>query len=165
MRILVISDTHIPVTADNLPSLIEKEARNSDCCLHCGDFVNYSVFKTLNEWTKTYGVCGNMDDVSIKKSMPDKLILKFEEITLALTHGEGHPNKIIDFLNKKFSQEIQDIDIFVFGHSHSATNTKINGKIYFNPGSLTDKIFALYNSYGILEISKKSIKRRIVKIA
>lgn len=164
MRILVISDTHIPVTADNLPSIIEEEAKNSDCCLHCGDFIDYSVFKTLSGWTKTYGVYGNMDDVFVKKNLPDKLILKFEGITLALAHGEGHPDKIIDFLNKKFLQEMQYIDIFVFGHSHSVVNLKINGKIYFNPGSLTDKVFALYNSYGILEISKKNIKRRIIKI-
>jgi len=37
-------------------------------------------------------------------------------------------------------------------------------KIYFNPGSPTDTIFAPYQSYGILEINGKEIKRSIVKI-
>ena len=40
----------------------------------------------------------------------------------------------------------------------------IDGKIYFNPGSPTDRVFAPYNSYGIIEIKDGKLKRRIVKI-
>jgi len=164
MKILVVSDTHIPIAADSLPTEIEKEAKNSDCCLHCGDFVDYSVFKTLNRWTKTYGVQGNMDNLTVRKNLPAKLIIKFEDITLGLTHGCGNPNNLIDYINKEFSEEFITIDIFVFGHSHLPFDKEINGKIYFNPGSLTDKVFTPYNSYGILNIKKNKIKRSIVKI-
>ena len=164
MRILVLSDTHIPVTAPNLPDIIEKEAQASDYCLHCGDYIIYSVYKTLSQWTKIHGVFGNMDGEAIKTKLPEKQILKFGGITLALTHGGGHPKKILEYVNKEFVCETKNVDIFVFGHSHIPLNEEIGGKIYFNPGSPTDTMFTPYRSYGILEINGKEIKRRIVKI-
>lgn len=164
MRVLVISDTHIPIAANKLPSIIEEEAKLSDCCLHGGDFVIYPVFKTLNTWTKVYGVYGNMDDSMVREKLPAKQIIKLEEITLGLIHGGGHPSNLIDYINKEFSKEFKDIDIFVFGHSHCPLDKVIDGKIYFNSGSPTDRTFAPYCSYGILEIEGKEIKRRIVRI-
>lgn len=164
MRILLLSDTHIPVTALGLPDIIEKEARQSDCCLHCGDYIIYQVYETISQWTKIYGVYGNMDGETIKIKLPEKRILKFEGITLALTHGGGHPKKILEYVNKEFAQEYNDIDIFAFGHSHMPINKEINGKIYFNPGSPTDTMFTPYRSYGILEINGRNVRGRIVKI-
>jgi hypothetical protein len=164
MRILVLSDTHIPATATKLPGIVEKEAGASDCCLHCGDYIVYSVYETLSRLTKIYGVCGNMDGTTIKTKLPEKQILKFEDVTLALTHGGGHPQKILEYIDREFAEESGNVDIFVFGHSHAPLNQKINGKIYFNPGSPTDTLFTPYRSYGILEIKGKEIKGRIVKI-
>ncbi|MCF7907680.1 MAG: metallophosphoesterase [Candidatus Omnitrophica bacterium] len=163
-RILVLSDTHIPTAADNLSAVIAKEAKKSDCCLHAGDFVSYSVFEALSSFKKTYGVYGNMDQERIKIELPEQQILKFEDVTLSLTHGAGHPANLIGYLQNKFSEKIDEIDIFVFGHSHCATDEEIDKKIYFNPGSPTDKVFACYRSYGILEINGSEIKRRIIKI-
>ena len=54
-----------------------------------------------------------------------------------------------------FSQEMEKIDLFVFGHSHRAFDEERDGKIYFNPGSCTDKVFTPQCSYGILEIEGK----------
>ena len=39
-----------------------------------------------------------------------------------------------------------------------------DGVLFFNPGSPTDKVFAAYNSYGILEINDKKVEGKIVKI-
>ncbi|MCK4519952.1 MAG: metallophosphoesterase [Candidatus Omnitrophica bacterium] len=164
MRILVISDTHIPTTAATLPAIIKKEAKASDCCLHCGDFITYPVYCALSQWVKVYGVHGNMDEKTLAGKLPEKQILKFSGITFALTHGGGHPKKILTYVQKEFAQEIKDIDVFVFGHSHNPLNEEIDGKIYFNPGSPTDTVFAPYRSYGIFEIEKGKLKRRIVKI-
>ncbi len=164
MKILVISDTHIPIIADNLPSIIEHEAKNCDYCIHCGDFIAYSVFEKLKSWTKIHAVHGNMDEKITKKNLPEIKILKLESITLGITHGGGNPKNIIANVNNKFINNFQEIDIFLFGHSHLPLNDEINGKIYFNPGSPTDTIFAPYKSYGIIEINGKKIKRRLIKI-
>jgi len=164
MRILVISDTHIPSQTRSLPDIIKEEARKSDCCLHCGDFTAASVHKTLCSWTKTYGVYGNMDDDLLKKELPPKQILRFEQVCLGLVHGGGHPRNIITYVQKQFVEQTATIDIFVFGHSHCATNEEYEGKIYFNPGSPTDTIFAVSRSYGILTIERNKIERRIVPL-
>ncbi len=164
MRILVISDTHIPVCAHKLPSIIEEEAKRSDCCLHAGDFITLDTLETLNSWTKTYGVHGNMDDAAIVEELPLKQVLKFDDITLGLIHGRGTPNNLLNYIQSEFYQEFDDVDIFVFGHSHHSLNKEIEGKIYFNPGSPTDQIFTPYRSYGILDINGKDIKREVITI-
>ncbi|HTZ11350.1 MAG TPA: metallophosphoesterase family protein, partial [Candidatus Margulisiibacteriota bacterium] len=55
-------------------------------------------------------------------------------------------------------------DVIIFGHSHSPLNEKIGNTLYFNPGSATDKIFAPYNSYGVIEVNESGIKAKIVRI-
>jgi uncharacterized protein len=165
MRILVISDTHIPIVAKDLPGIIEEEARNCDCCLHAGDFIGYEVYEQLSSWTKTFGVQGNMDDVSIQKKLPEKQVLEFEGVRIGLIHGRGSPSGLIEYIDREFSKEKLIPDIYVFGHSHCALDKEIDGKQYFNPGSATDTIFAQARTYGVLEIAKHKItKRRIVTI-
>jgi uncharacterized protein len=154
----------VPSQVKELPSIIKEEAEKSDCCLHCGDFTSFTIFKKLSQWTKTYGVCGNMDDMAIRKNLPLKQILKLEEVTIALTHGSGHPQNLIYRINNEFSNKMSAIDMLIFGHSHCALNEERCGKIYLNPGSPTDTIFAAKRSYGILNIQGKKIEREIITI-
>tara|TARA_B100000315_G_scaffold250980_1_gene284845 strand:+ start:3840 stop:4337 length:498 start_codon:yes stop_codon:yes gene_type:complete len=164
MRILVISDTHIPEQYRRLEPIIEEEAKKSDYCLHCGDFTNYSLYETLSKWTKVYGVAGNMDSADIQKELPKKQLLNLENLKIGLTHGSGQPQGLIKYLQHEFASELKNLDIIVFGHAHNPTNEEINGVIYFNPGSCTDTIFAAKRTYGILETTDSGLKRRIVEI-
>jgi putative phosphoesterase len=164
MKILVISDTHIPITTADLPPQITEAAKKADLCLHAGDFVDYDVFQKLSRLIKIYGVCGNMDDEKVRNELPSQKLLTVEDVTIALTHGGGAPDQLIYYVNDVFANSFAKIDLFIFGHSHRPIDTVIEGKIYFNPGSPTEKIFSPYNSYGELEISGKNIKRKLVKI-
>lgn len=164
MRILVISDTHIPTQVKTLPEIIKEEAIKCDCCLHCGDFTSISVYKTLCSWVNTYAVCGNMDDDALRRELPPKRILRFNGIVFGLIHGGGHPDNLISYVQNQFLKEADAIDIFVFGHSHRALDEEREGKIYFNPGSPTDTMFTATRSYGILTVDQKKLKRRIVQI-
>ncbi len=164
MKILVISDTHIQTIKGNFPSKLLEELKSSDACIHAGDFVEYSVFKELSSITKVYGVWGNMDSTGVRKNLPQKQIIRIGNIKIALTHGEGAPHSLITLIKDIFKDEFSEIDIFIFGHSHYPLNKIIDKKVYFNPGSPTDKIFTPYNSYGVIEIIGNVLKRRIVKI-
>jgi putative phosphoesterase len=68
----------------------------------------------------------------------------------------------VDILKSEFSQEKPDI--IIFGHSHVPKNEYIDGTLFFNPGSVTDTVYAPYRSYGIIEIDKGEIKAEIYKI-
>ena len=164
MKILVLSDTHIPVAAKDLPEKVLKEAKKSDCCLHAGDFIEYPFYETLKGLIKTYAVYGNMDSQELKSKLPEKQLIELEGIKIGLIHGASHPANLLKYIEAEFMPQMDEIDIFVFGHSHCATDKEYGGKIYFNPGSPTDRAFAPYRSYGILEIEGASIKRMLVKI-
>lgn len=164
MRILVLSDTHIPIAADALPAIIDEEARRADCCLHAGDLITYEVYEHLAKLVETHAVCGNMDDQPVIDKLPNKKIIKLEDVTIGLTHGRGAPDAVIPNVDKIFAHEYASIDMFVFGHSHIPTNEVINGKIYFNPGSPTDTMFAAKRTYGIIEIRGKKIIRKVVTL-
>jgi len=164
MRVLVISDTHVPAVAKELPLIIQEEAKKSDCCLHAGDFIVASILQDLSRLTKTYAVQGNMDSFDLKKDLPEKAVIELGDVKIGLIHGRGSPATLMDYIKKEFKQQSSELDMIVFGHTHYPLDKEIDGKIYFNPGSSTDRVFAPYPSYGILEIDGKNIKRRIVKI-
>lgn len=164
MRILVISDTHIPNNALKLPDEVLKEAKDCDLCIHAGDFIEKSVLKDLSKSTKVVGVCGNMDDKNINFEFPAKQILEIEDVKIGLAHGRGSAQNIIFAIQDIFVDEFSEIDMFIYGHSHLAHNEIFNGKIYFNPGSPTDRVFAPYRSYGIIIIKDGTIDRRIIKL-
>lgn len=159
----MISDTHI-TTENSFPDLLKLESKKYDCCLHAGDFTDTKTYSEISRLIKTYAVCGNMDTFELRKKLPQKQIIKLENVHIALIHGRGGLQETMEYVNEQFLEEKDKIDIFIFGHTHVPLDKEIDGKIYFNPGSLTDTIFAPYRSYGILEITGTGIKRRIVKI-
>ncbi|MFC1514343.1 metallophosphoesterase family protein [Candidatus Omnitrophota bacterium] len=161
MRIMVISDTHIPVAAEGLPPEVIAELKKSDMCLHAGDLIESRVMDEISRYTTFKGVQGNMDSKQVLKALPERLVIEVEGVTIGLTHGSGSPFDILSRVKKTFTE---DIDIYVFGHTHTAYDKTHKGKIFFNPGSLTDKFFAKANSYGILEIKGTKISRKIITI-
>jgi putative phosphoesterase len=164
MKILILSDTHIPAMAKSLPPQVIAEAKEAQMCLHAGDFIAYSVFEELSSYVTTIGVCGNMDQDEIKQNLAQKEIIEVEDIRIGLFHGRGAPQGLMPLLRNEFKKEWDSIHVFVFGHSHQAEERKINGKVFFNPGSPVDSMFAVYKSYGIMEIDKGKISTKIIKI-
>lgn len=163
MRIGVISDTHIPERAKEIPKKIMDDFKNADLILHAGDITDEKVLDTLRGICKNVrAVWGNMDPAELRKKLPEKDIIAAGGINIGLAHGSGNPLKLIDLLEEVFKGE--RLDIIVFGHAHYPVNKKINNTLYFNPGSATDKIFSPFNSYGILEIEDKEIKADIIRI-
>lgn len=161
MRIGVISDTHIPKMAKDIPKAVYNEFKNVDLILHAGDFVEADFLKKLKDFKKTIGVYGNLDSSEVTNILKAKEIIEVGGFRIGLIHGWGAPEGLTERIRTEFKDE--KIDCIVFGHSHSPFNETKNGILFFNPGSPTDKIFAPYNSYGSLEITDK-IVGKIVKL-
>lgn len=163
MRIIVISDTHIPQTAKDIPQKIYDEIKNADLILHAGDITSlefYNKLKALGVAVKA--VRGNMDlDTQFKENIPEKELLKISKFKIGLTHGWGSPSGLLAVVEAEFKKDKPDV--IVFGHSHQPLNLNRNGILFFNPGSPTDKIFSSVNTYGVINVNDK-ITGEIVEI-
>ncbi len=162
MKIGVISDTHIPDKTGDIPKKVLDEFKGVDMVIHAGDFVDLSVLEKLkNICGNVKAVWGNMDYAQVKEELSEKQLLDIGKYKIGLMHGYGAPDKLIGILSSVFKDK--GVDLIIFGHSHAPVNEKRGEILFFNPGSPTDKVFASYNSFGIIEINDK-IEARIVKI-
>ena len=162
MKIGVISDTHIRDKAKNIPQKILDEFKGVDMIIHAGDLVDLSVLDKLKDiCPNVKAVWGNMDPEEVRKKLPEKEILQVGNCRIGVMHGYGAPNHLVELLSSVFKDD--NVNLIIFGHSHAGLNEKKGNILFFNPGSPLDKIFAPYNSYGIIEINDK-IKARIIRI-
>jgi len=161
LKIGVISDTHASGIQE-LPGKLLEVLKQVDLILHAGDIVRVEVLEELKKiGPELRAVYGNMDPFKVRETLKDTEIIEEGNIRIGLTHGLGTPHNLIETVKKKFKNE--ELDAIVYGHSHHPYNKVHQGILYFNPGSPTDKIFAPYNSYGILEVSK-TVTGKIIKI-
>lgn len=158
MKIGVISDTHVVKNTD-LPEKLMVALKSCDLILHAGDLIELPV---MEGFKKIEAVYGNMDSPVVKSALPEKKILEIEGKKICLAHGSGEPHHLAERLKEEFSSE--DPDIIVFGHTHRPMNEYKDGILFFNPGSVTDTVFAPYQSYGIIEIKEGEISAEIHKL-
>ena len=161
MKIGVISDTHIPVSAQKLPQKVYDYFKDCDLIIHAGDAVEVSVIEELGKLAETKAVRGNMDSLELKQRLPEKLVLNVGGKTIGVVHGKGPAFKVQDVVSGLFGGRM---DIIIFGHSHVPFNEKKDGTLFFNPGSATDKVFSRYRSFGVIEIKGDDIRAEIIKI-
>ena len=162
MRIIVLSDTHIPERATDLPLKLVEEIKNADMVIHAGDFVSLALYEKIKSLcSNVRAVWGNMDPQELRGVLSQKEIFKAGNFKIGIFHGYGAPNRMVEILNLEFKDD--KVDIIIFGHSHSTMNEKRGEILFFNPGSPTDKLFATANTYGVIEINDK-IESRIVQL-
>ena len=154
MRIGVISDTHIPDRAGCIPAIVLEDFKHVDLIIHAGDLVSLGVIDELRSvCPKVVVVAGNMDQGALRKKYPTKQVLKIHNYRVGLMHGVGPALNLPQLLKDVFKKD--DCDLIIFGHSHQPMNEKIDGILFFNPGSATD-VTAACNSYGIIELKEKA---------
>jgi putative phosphoesterase len=160
MRILVLSDTHIPRRAGELPRTVTDALEGVDLIIHAGDFTSMDLYHELRAFGPLKAVHGNMDDPELCEILPEKLIFDLEGRRIGLMHGFGAPYRLGDRVIRKFSEE--RIDLVIFGHSHRAQIKEISGTTLLNPGSPTDHYFATRQSFAMIEIGDFGIKPEII---
>ena len=158
MNIGIISDTH----SNPIPKQVLEAFKKVDFIIHAGDFCDEETLKVLKGVKEVKGVWGNMDPAKIRKIFPAKQLIPCGKFNIGLYHGEGPGLKILERVKQEFKND--KVDVVVFGHSHLPFNEKIDGVLYFNPGSPNDTISAPCCSYGILEVTEKSIIGKIIKL-
>ena len=110
-KIVLLSDTHSHLDNRIIPYL-----ENLDEIWHAGDIGNLSILETLEKYAPVKAVYGNIDDQTIRKTLPETLEWDTEGMSILMTHIGGRPPSfekgIKNLLIKKRPK------IFICGHSH-----------------------------------------------
>ncbi|MBU0570772.1 MAG: metallophosphatase family protein [Candidatus Omnitrophica bacterium] len=162
MKIVVISDTHIPASAEDLPEKIKEQIKDCDCVVHAGDATEMKVINELRLQAITHAVCGNMDSPEVKKALPETLLFEADGKVIGVVHGYGPSYAARQTAKKSFKGKKPDV--IIFGHTHIPFNEMIDKILFLNPGSVSDRMFAPYRSFGIIDISPGSIKAEIIRL-
>ncbi|RDU36466.1 YfcE family phosphodiesterase [Neobacillus piezotolerans] len=149
MKIVVLSDTHMPKRAKALPEALIPDLKSADLILHAGDWQEIEVYTMLAAFSKVEGVHGNVDSPEVKKLFPEKKIIQAGKFRIGLVHGHGSGKTTEKRAVEAFKGE--NVDCIIFGHSHIPVHIIRDGIVLFNPGSATDKRRQQQFSYGILE--------------
>jgi len=158
MKIGVVSDTHLREPHPEFKRIIEFHFRDVEKIFHAGDFVDRSIAEYLSNLKELIAVCGNMDSQDIRKAFPQKRIVEIEKFRIGLIHGGGPPFGIESRVRGQFDE----VDIIVYGHTHTPANHQIKNIYLFNPGSAT-RSFINQATLGILHVGEK-IEGEIIKI-
>jgi uncharacterized protein len=159
MRVGVLSDTHVPAIVRYLPAVIFDIFKGVDLILHAGDILEMSVLDELRTIAPVEAVAGNMDGTELHANLADKKIIPLGKYRAGLIHGKYK----IDIQREMIRKEFDDVDLIVYGHSHTPFWGKVNGVYFLNPGSPTDKRHAPYNSVAILEVGDE-LTAEIIRI-
>jgi putative phosphoesterase len=159
MRIGVLSDTHIPTGTLSLPAQVFELFAGVDLILHAGDIVQLAVLEELRAIAPVEAVSGNMDDAEVQARLPHKKILTLGRFRAGLIHGKYK----IDVQRQMIRQEFEEVDLIVYGHSHTPFWGREQGVWFLNPGSPTDTRHAPFNSVAILEVGDE-LRAEIIRI-
>ena len=160
MLIGLISDTHIPDRAKEIPKKVLEAFSEVDLILHAGDLTSINVIHELSEIAPVLAVQGNMDRATGIKLNATETI-EVEGLKIGIAHGEVYPRgdtQQLVYLAKELGA-----DILVTGHSHQPKIEQTDGVLLLNPGSpvvprLADRTVML------LEINNKEVDVEIIKI-
>ncbi|MEV6283422.1 metallophosphoesterase [Kribbella sp. NPDC051770] len=151
MKLLLISDTHLPVRAKKLPQPVWDAVDAADVVIHAGDWVNVELLDELSERAeRLIGCWGNNDGPELRRRLPEVARETLDGVRLAVVHETGGKQG----RELRAEKAYPDVDVLVFGHSHIPWDTTSpRGLRLLNPGSPTDRRSQPYCTYQTATIS------------
>jgi uncharacterized protein len=153
MKIVVLSDTHIPKKAKGFPPKLVSDLQEADLIIHAGDWQTIEVYRELSQYGQLVGVSGNVDSPELGKLLNNREIIKIENFRIGVVHGHGSGKTTEKRARAAFLKG--EVDCIIFGHSHIPLLKKEDGLVLFNPGSATDKRRQKQYSYGMITLASE----------
>ena len=135
VKILIIGDTHLN-SFENLPKEMVQAIKEVDWIIHVGDYTSIDIVEGLIrcKGDKFKGVFGNADPLSIRKVLPDKVILDIKGKKIGITHPScGGPETFIKARVKREFKENDD-DAIIIEHTHEPERVEVNKILLITPG-------------------------------
>ncbi len=158
MKIGVLSDTHLTEPFPEFKKMVEFHFRDVEKILHAGDFVDWTIAEYLSTRKELIAVRGNMDSYEIRKTFPAKMIIELQGVKIGLIHGGGAPFGI----EPRIREEFDEVDVIVYGHTHTPASHTVKNIYFFNPGSPTRPSMDR-PTLGLLTIGEK-VEGEIIKV-
>jgi len=141
VNLLLVSDTHLPVRAKDLPAPVWAAVDVADVVVHAGDWVRVDLLDALeSRAARLVGVYGNNDGPELRARLPEVARFDAAGVRTAVVHETGAAAG----RERRCAAAYPDVDLLVFGHSHipwDTTATRADGSTLrlLNPGSPTDR--------------------------
>ncbi|MFC7892015.1 metallophosphoesterase family protein [Streptomyces sp. NPDC057381] len=145
MRLLLMSDTHLPKRAKELPEALLAEIPRADVVVHAGDWVDTDTLDLLERRShRLVGVYGNNDGPGLRARLPEVAHADLGGLRFGVVHETGAAQG----RERRCAARFPDLDVLVFGHSHIPWDTTADtGLRLLNPGSPTDRRRQPYCTY------------------
>jgi uncharacterized protein len=158
----LISDTHVPKQAHYVPKRVFEIFEKVDYIIHAGDLVELSVIDELEQLAPVLAVHGNMDGMEVSGALPNFDTLRIFNWKIGVMHD---PDINFGFTKMRELAKEHIFDVFVYGHTHTAS-IKWEGKtLYINPGSPTDTPSPLVKpTVALLNITPDVISPEIIEL-
>lgn len=130
--IAVISDSHIPSRAPEIPQEFKEKLEEADLIVHCGDFETEEVYEEIQKFGEIIAVKGNCE----RFELPKYEEFERNDIKFGVNHGtgispRGHKPTLANIADQ------MDVQVLFHGHTHQQEAVKEDDKILLNPGSCT----------------------------
>jgi len=154
MKILVLSDSHGNLV--NMVKAVEKESPRM--ILHLGDCWRdaerlHDIFPNI----PFHQVPGNCD---FRPAEPTEQLLFLEDKRVLICHGHTYGVKS-SLLTAGYTAEEQNLDLFLFGHTHCPLVDRRGKTLFLNPGSIGDN---RHPFYGIVTLLNGKLDGRTVPL-
>jgi putative phosphoesterase len=137
VRLLLISDTHLPKRAKALPAELLDRLPLADAVIHAGDWVDEATLDLLEARAhRLIAVYGNNDGPGLRARLPEVARAELGGLRFGVVHETG----LAEGRERRCAERHPDLDVLVFGHSHIPWDSTAPGGLrLLNPGSPTDR--------------------------
>lgn len=137
-KIAIISDTHSLLR----PEIIEK-MRECELIIHAGDLASKETVEKIEAIGRAYFVRGNADKGSWTDGIPVSRELELWGLNIFVIHDR-----------RQLREDLSNLDIVIYGHSHKYLEEYKGNVCYFNPGSCGPRRFHQEITMSILTINE-----------
>lgn len=150
----LISDTH-----GLLRPGVHEALSGVQLILHAGDVGGAEILAELRAIAPVKAVFGNTDPPG-DPELSDEIAMVVDGIKIHVSHGHEVGSPTPEKLATRY-----DADVVVYGHTHRQLVTRLDGRLFVNPGAAGPKRFNLTPSVAKLTIQSGRTEVEIIGIA
>jgi putative phosphoesterase len=145
IRLVAMSDTHLPRRAKDLPAALWETVDAADLVVHAGDWCTADLLDALEARSaRLLAVAGNNDGPELWARLPEVARAEIGGLRIAVVHETGASAG----RERRCAAAYPDTDVLFFGHSHIPWDTTADtGLRLLNPGSPTDRRRQPHHTY------------------